>query len=101
MSKLNKYIVTYQIQILIDNEGNHMSRKEFDQYGDICPTIVQDDEFQARSNSEAMKIAEQKYNGFKTINGEKYNDPSLDGERVFLFLETLWNADYETIEQYL
>lgn len=38
-----------------------------------------------------MKIAERKYRGYKTI----------DGERVFLVLETLWDKDYEVIEQYI
>tara|TARA_R110002020_G_scaffold69434_2_gene180702 strand:- start:1295 stop:1570 length:276 start_codon:yes stop_codon:yes gene_type:complete len=91
MTTLNTYTVFYQVTIL--EEG--MTRKQYDDYGvDTCPTDMDTEEFQSSSDTKAMQYAEKKYNGFKTINGE----------RVFLFLETLFKGDWredKVVEQYL
>tara|TARA_Y100001938_G_C8045672_1_gene408729 strand:- start:53 stop:304 length:252 start_codon:yes stop_codon:yes gene_type:complete len=83
MTTLNTYAVTYQVDTF-------ETKKEYEQYG-ADSTEIYDDQFQASSDAQAMKIAERKYRGYKTI----------DGERVFLVLETLWDKDYEVIEQYI
>jgi hypothetical protein len=83
MTTLNTYAVTYQVDTFT-------SIKEFEQFGPDS-TEIYDDQFQASCDCKAREIAERKYRGYKTI----------DGERVFLVLETLWDKDYEVVEQYI
>ena len=92
MTTLNTYTVFYQVTIL--EKG--MTRKQYDDYGvDTCPTDLDTDEFQSSSDTKAKQYAEQKYNGHKN---------NWEGERVFLFLETLFKGDFredKVVEQYL